>query len=224
MLQAAFLPCATAWMTVCAPSTTSPPAKTLGSSVWKVNSSTAMVFHFVRLTPCSSLVPSSLGNWPMAAITWSHSTTNSEPSMGTGRRRPEASGSPSSMRSISMPVTLRSASTRMRTGATSSSSLHALFFGLVDLGDVGRHLLARAPVEAGDLVGALAHRGAAGVHGGEAAADDGHLVAHVHVAGELELAEKVDRGDHAVGVFVGDAHLVGVEGAEAEEDRVVVRT
>ena len=40
MLQAAFLPCATAWMTVCAPSTTSPPANTLGSSVWKVQSST----------------------------------------------------------------------------------------------------------------------------------------------------------------------------------------
>ena len=34
MLQAAFLPCATAWITVWAPSTTSPPAKTRGSSVW----------------------------------------------------------------------------------------------------------------------------------------------------------------------------------------------
>ena len=40
MLQAAFLPWATAWMTVCAPSTTSPPANTRGSSVWKVQSST----------------------------------------------------------------------------------------------------------------------------------------------------------------------------------------
>ena len=82
-----------------------------------------MVRHLVRLTPCSSLVPSSLGNWPMAAMTWSHSTTNSEPSIGTGRRRPEASGSPSSMRCISMPVTLLSASAMHRTGAHRSSSL-----------------------------------------------------------------------------------------------------
>ncbi len=123
MLQAAFLPWATAWITVCAPSTASPPANTRGSSVWKVQSSTWMVRHLVRLTPCSSLVPSSLGYWPMAVITWSHSTTNSEPSTGTGRRRPEASGSPSSMRSISMPVTLLSASARTLTGAHSSSSL-----------------------------------------------------------------------------------------------------
>ena len=41
--------------------------------------------------------------------------------MGTGRRRPEASGSPSSMRSISMPMTLPSSSVRIFTGAVSSS-------------------------------------------------------------------------------------------------------
>ena len=61
--------------------------------------------------------------------------------------------------------------------------LDALLLGLVDLGVVGRHLLARAAVEAGDLFGALADGGAAGVHGGEAAADDGDLVADVHLAG-----------------------------------------
>ncbi len=123
MLQAAFLPWATAWMAVCAPSTASPPANTRGSAVWKVQSSTAMVRHLVRLTPCSSVVPSSLGYWPIAAMIWSHSTTNSLPSIGTGRRRPEASGSPSSMRSISMPVTLLAGSVMTRTGAQSSSSL-----------------------------------------------------------------------------------------------------
>ena len=100
---------------------------------------------------------------------------------------------------------------------------HAFFFGLVDLGDVGRHLLAGTAVEAGDLFGALADGRAAGVHGGKAAADDGHLVADVHVAGELELTEEVDRRHDAVGVFVVDAHLVGVEGPEAQEDRVVAR-
>ena len=59
----------------------------------------------------------------MAAMIWSHSTMNSLPSSGTGRRRPEASGSPSSMRCISMPATLLAASVTTRTGAQSSSSL-----------------------------------------------------------------------------------------------------
>ena len=35
---------------------------------------------------------------PIAMMTMSQSRVNSEPLMGTGRRRPEASGSPSSMR------------------------------------------------------------------------------------------------------------------------------
>jgi len=36
--------------------------------------------------------------WPIAATTVLHSIAYSEPAIGTGRRRPEASGSPSSMR------------------------------------------------------------------------------------------------------------------------------
>ena len=123
MLHAARLPWAMAWMTVWAPRTASPPAKTLGSSVCSTRSATAMVRHRVRLMPCSSLVPSSLGYCPMAAMTWSHSTMNSEPSTGTGRRRPEASGSPSSMRTHSIPHVVPPSSVTTRTGATSSSSL-----------------------------------------------------------------------------------------------------
>ena len=118
MLQAAFLPWAMAWTTVWAPSTQSPPANTLGSSVCSVQSSTWTVRQRVWAMPCSSPAPSSSGNWPMALMIWSHSTTNSESSMGTGRRRPEASGSPSSMRIISMPCTLPASSVSTRTGAT----------------------------------------------------------------------------------------------------------
>ncbi|OPZ46231.1 MAG: hypothetical protein BWY94_00791 [Actinobacteria bacterium ADurb.BinA094] len=100
--------------------------------------------------------------------------------------------------------------------------LDALLLGLVDLGVVGRHLLARATVEAGDLFGAEAHGGAAGVHGGEAAADDGDLLAGVHRAVALEVPEVVDRGDHTGSVLTGDVHEVRVEGAEGEEDGVVL--
>ena len=122
MLQAAFLPWAIAWMTVWAPSTASPPANTFGWSVCSIRSATAIVRHLVRSTPWSSLVPSSLGYCPIALMTWSHSTVNSEPSTGTGRRRPESSGSPSSMRTHSTPHTASASSVTTRTGATSSSS------------------------------------------------------------------------------------------------------
>ncbi len=121
-----------------------------------------------------------------------------------------------------MPVTLLAASTTTLTGAQSSSSLTPSSSASSTSVWWRRHLLARAAVEAGDLFGALADRGAAGVHGGEAAADDRDLLADVHVAGELELAEEVDRGDHAVGVLAVDPHVVGVEGAHGEEDGVEV--
>ena len=74
---------------------------------------------------------------------------------------------------------------------------HALLLGLVDLGVVGRHLLARAAIETGDLVGAQAHGRATGVHGGEAAADDRDLLAASDGPVALEVAEEVDGGDDA---------------------------
>src|SRR5450759_4068860 len=64
-------------------------------------------------------------------------------------------------------------------GRAEQLQLDALLLGLVDLGVVGGHLLARPAVQAGDLFGALAHGSAAGVHSGKAAADDGNIVPDV---------------------------------------------
>ena len=61
-------------------------------------------------------MPSS-GPWPMAPSTVSHSTTNSVPGIGSGRRRPFSSGVPSFIRWNSTPVTLLFLSVMMRTGA-----------------------------------------------------------------------------------------------------------
>ncbi len=99
---------------------------------------------------------------------------------------------------------------------------NALLLGLVDLGVVGGHLLARAAVEAGDLLGASTDGRPAGVHGGEPAADDRHLLAAGDGAVALEIAEEVDGRDDAVGVLALAAHGVGVEGAQGEEHGVVL--
>ena len=51
-------------------------------------------------------IQSSSGPWPMASRTRSQGIVNSVPGAGSGRRRPDASGSPSAIRMNSMPVTL----------------------------------------------------------------------------------------------------------------------
>ena len=56
------------------------------------------------------------GRWPMASITVCTGSTNSLPAQGTGRRRPDSSGSPSSMRWHSRPRTQPWSSPTMRTG------------------------------------------------------------------------------------------------------------
>ena len=53
----------------------------------------------------------------MAPSTVSHSTMNSVPGIGSGRRRPCSSGSPSFMRWNSTPVTLLFSSVTIRVGA-----------------------------------------------------------------------------------------------------------
>jgi len=67
-----------------------------------VRGSTSMVPHLPTFKPGVVWGMSGLGLWPMAQTTRSTSVVNSEPGTGTGRRRPEASGSPSSMRRHSM--------------------------------------------------------------------------------------------------------------------------
>ena len=56
------------------------------------------------------------GPWPMASRTRSQGIVNSVPLAGSGRRRPDASGSPRAIRMNSTPVTLPFRSVMTRTG------------------------------------------------------------------------------------------------------------
>ncbi len=96
-----------AWTTVAAPIRTSPVPNTPGRPVSKVTASALRRRCLVASTPAlAGPIQSSSGPWPIASRTRSQSITNSVPGAGSGRRRPEASGSPSAIRMNSMPVTL----------------------------------------------------------------------------------------------------------------------
>ena len=222
MLQAAFLPCATAWMTVWAPSTTSPPAKTFsfcGLQRELVDADRA------PLGALDALVLAGAVELRVLADRGDDLVALDDELGALDGHRPAAAGGVGLAQFHALHL---DAGDLLRVvgddadGRDQELELDAFFLGLVDLGVVSGHLLARAAVEAGDLFGPLADRGAAGVHGREPAADDGHLLADMDLAVELELTEKVDGGDDAVGVLARDAHLVGVESPQGEEHGVVL--
>ncbi len=106
MASAARFPAPMAAITVAGPNTTSPPAKTPGTEVSKVSLFTSIVPQRLKATsgsPASALSRSASGRCPTAATTMSKDRSCSDPGTGTGRRRPEASGSPSSMRTQRSP-------------------------------------------------------------------------------------------------------------------------
>jgi len=76
----------------------------------------------VFFSPGERSYQSRFGTCPIAGMTVSHSMTKFEPSIGTGRRRPDASGSPSAIRWNSTPPTRPFFST-IFTGAAKNSSL-----------------------------------------------------------------------------------------------------
>ena len=84
-------------ITVAAPVTASPPAKTPGRVVAPESSATRQPRRVVS-SPCVVLEISGFGDVPRAMMTVSVGISNSEPGMGTGLRRPLSSGSPSSIR------------------------------------------------------------------------------------------------------------------------------
>ena len=71
----------------------------------------------------------------------------------------------------------------------------AFALGRVDLLALGRHLGASAPVEDGHRVGAAPERGARGVHGGAATADDDHGARETRPLAQVDLLEE-ERGGH----------------------------
>ena len=115
MEAAASLPAAIASTTVLGPVTASPPAKMSGSCVCKVTGSTLTVPQSLKVQAHSSVRQAQSDSWPMAGITVSTSITNSEPGIGSGRRRPLSSGSPSCILTHSMLLT-RPFSAMIRTG------------------------------------------------------------------------------------------------------------
>ncbi len=98
--------------------------------------------------------------------------------------------------------------------------IHALFAGVADLDLVRRHLLLGAPVDDGNLPGALADGDAGRIHGGETAADDRHAVADVGRIAQGYFPQEIDHGDDAGGVFSLDAHGHALVGADAQVDGV----
>ena len=107
----------------------------------------------------------------------------SEPSIATGRRRPEASGSPSAIRwQVSNRLSpLRSS----RTGATSRSICTPSASACLHFLHQARHLLPAAPIEDPHVPGAQADRGAGAIHGGITAADHCDVVSQRRPASPL---------------------------------------
>ena len=92
MATAARRPAAMASTTVAGPVSQSPPAKTPGRLVSRVSLSAAMVPLEVSSHTFSTSSPST--SWPTARMSVSAAMVNSEPAIGSGRRRPLLSGSP----------------------------------------------------------------------------------------------------------------------------------
>ena len=93
----------------------------------------------------------------------------------------------------------------------------ALFLGFFDLPGVGRHLVARAPVDHLDVLGAQADGRAGRVHGGVAAAQHQDVVADVDRLVQRHLAQELD-GVHGPGqVFARDAERPAQVSADGHE-------
>ena len=118
MASAAFLPAPMARMTVAAPVTASPPAKTFSRVDISFSSTMMPPFLFVSRPGVVERI-SGFGDVPRDMMTISTSSTNSLPSMGIGRRRPDASGSPSSILMHFMPHTRPSSPPRISVGLVS---------------------------------------------------------------------------------------------------------
>ena len=149
-----------------------------------------------------------------AGMTVSAGTTNSEPSIGIGERRPDASGSPSLLRMNRTPVSLPS-SPMSSIGLTRNSRLHALALGLAQLLLVHDELGAGPPVGDRHVLGAVAEAGARAVHRRVAAADDDDVAADLELLAEVRQLHEVDAVLHAVEVRARDVEVDRVHRARA---------
>ena len=166
------------------PVTTSPPEKTPSTLVSKVRSLTWIGLpagEVQRLAegqevgdpPVHQLLHAACsGRW--RRCTKSQSMRNSEPRIGFGLRRPLCVGLAQLHAEALQPRDPAVLLAQHPHGRDEEVHLHALVLRLHDLHLVGRHLLARAPVEDAHLGGAQAQGGARAVDGGVAAAHHQH--------------------------------------------------
>ena len=119
---AADLPAPMARITVAAPVTASPPAKT-PSRVVISDSLTMMPPRLLTSRPAVVVLMSGLGDVPRDMMTASQSMMNSEPGTSTGLLLPEASGSPNSILMHLQPFTQPFSSARISTGLVRRSKI-----------------------------------------------------------------------------------------------------
>ena len=120
---AAALPAPIARITVAAPVTASPPAYTASFDVCPLSSSATI--HFLLLISSPLVVDEISGSGDVTSdlITASSYIPNSEPGISTGFLLPEASGSPSSIFTHLIPVTLPFSSVRTSVGLVRRSNI-----------------------------------------------------------------------------------------------------
>ena len=151
--------------------------------------------------------------WLTAGMTVWAVITNSVPGMGTGARRPVASGSPSRLRMKRTPLDVAVLVADDLDGADQELHAHAFALGLAQLLLVDDELGAGAAVGDGHVRGAVAEAGARAVHGGVAAADDDDVVPDLERLAQVGLLHEVDAVLDAVEVAAGHVQPTGVHGA-----------
>ncbi len=221
MEMAASLPALTASTTVAAPVMASPPANTPGMPVAKVNGSTSMVRHLLMVMPLSLGRNARSADWPMAGTMESHSMMNSEPFTGTGRRLPDASGSPSSMR---LALDTRYLAVLAHNAHRGDQEVHldSFFLGLFDLFFCSRHFCAGPAVQDEYVLRAVTDCRTDRVHGNVTAADDRNLVTQEDLFAQVHPLQVIDTVDDALHIFAGDVELGADMGSAAEEHGVVL--
>ena len=121
-----FAPCfpaSIARITVVAPVTASPPANTPAREVCPFSGSATIHLRLLISSPSVVEEISGFGEVPSYMMTVSTSITYSEPGISTGRRLPDASGSPSSIFTTLMPLTQSFSSVRISTGLVRRSKI-----------------------------------------------------------------------------------------------------
>ena len=153
MVPAMRLPSAMARITVAEPRTMSPPANTPGRLVMP-RSSAHRYPWLVTARSGDDEVSKGLARVPTATTTVSHGMTRSDPSIGTGVRLPDASGSPSSVSDAAQPGDPSIGVAFDGDRADLELELDAFLFGVVDFFFAGGHLRPAAAVNDAGRVGA----------------------------------------------------------------------